>query len=84
MFVVGQVHEFFKLDDCLDMGGVFIEKTGNCLDVNDQIDNMKVTPPMVAIYIVVGLLVYSLLSAIFKAANFIKRFTSWLISKNGT
>lgn len=84
VFVVGQLHGFFKLDDCLDLGGVFIEETGNCSVGNDQIDNMKVTPPMVVIYVVVGLLVYSLLSAIFKAANLIQRFTSWLLGRNGT
>lgn len=54
-----EIHGFMIVDACLDFGGQFIERTGICIDENNQ-EHIIVFPwAMLAVYIVVGLVIAS-------------------------
>ena len=55
-------HIFLIVDACLDMGGSIDKTTGSCIDENYHEQYMVISPALLAVYFVIGLLV-SLMSA---------------------
>ena len=55
-------HSFLIIDICLDMGGSIDKTTGSCIDENYHEQYIVISPVLLAVYFVIGMLV-SLISA---------------------
>jgi len=68
--VIWQLHSYFLVDNCLDKGGTFDYKIGQCLVDNINIQNSGLSSAMLIVYFVLGLTVALIV------ATFVRKFIS--------
>jgi len=57
LLVIGLLHRFIVVDDCLDHGGVFNYENNTCLLTNGQLQEFSLVSMLILLYAVVGFVV---------------------------